>query len=325
MMKSVEELQQIITKKVDGFCAKNGTGEIYQPINYILQLGGKRLRPVFTLMAANLFGDEIEDAVYPALAIEIFHNFTLMHDDIMDKAPTRRGAITVHEKWNTNVAILSGDAMMIQSYQLLMKTNPAKLPEIMRVFNQTALHVCEGQQQDMNFESRERVTFEEYEEMIRLKTSVLLAGAMQIGAIINGADDVAQQQLYDFAINLGLSFQLMDDYLDSFGDETKTGKQIGGDILSDKKTFLLIRAFETASPVERKTLEHYIGAAQSNPREKVEAVLAVYKTLHVEDDVRERAYQFHVRAMKLLDALNVDDHRKLHIRNLAEMISLRTH
>ncbi len=324
-MKSIEELQGIISKKINGFCETNGDREIYQPINYILQLGGKRLRPALTLMAANLFSDDIEDAIYPALAIEVFHNFTLMHDDIMDKAPTRRGAKTVHEKWNSDVAILSGDAMMIQSYQLLMKTKTAKLPEILKVFNQTALEVCEGQQQDMNFEKRDVVSFEEYEEMIRLKTSVLLAGGMKIGAMINGADDVAQQHLYDFAINLGLSFQLMDDYLDSFGESSKTGKQIGGDVLSDKKTFLLIRAYEIANTEERKILDQYIGNINADPTEKVNTILSLFKKLRVDADVKNRAQHFLDRAFESLNALDVNEARKIHICNLAESISTRTH
>jgi geranylgeranyl diphosphate synthase type II len=205
-MKSIQELQELVAKKVDGFCRKNGDAPLFQPINYIMQLGGKRMRPVLSLMAANLFSDDIEQAVYPAIAIEVFHNFTLMHDDIMDNSPLRRGQPTVHHKWNPNAAILSGDTMLVQSYQLLIKTYPEKIAPVMELYNRTAIEVCIGQQRDMEFEKRAVVSVDEYLDMIRLKTSVLVGGAMQIGAMINGASEQDQQLVYEFGESLGLMY-----------------------------------------------------------------------------------------------------------------------
>lgn len=309
-MKTIAELQQIIGKKVDEFCEENGESSIYQPINYIMQLGGKRFRPVLSLMSANLFTDELEDALYPALAVEVFHNFTLMHDDIMDKAPLRRGKPTVHERWNSSAAILSGDAMLIQSYQLLMKTNPSLLPLVMNTFNQTALEVCEGQQLDMEFEIRGDVSLEEYDEMIRLKTSVLLAGAMKIGAIVGGASLESQQKIYEFAIHLGMSFQLWDDYLDAFGDERLTGKQRGGDILSDKKTFMFLRAYEKAGTEELAILKKHISAKETNHQEKVADTLKVYHLLGVDVELKEKVLSYHAMAVKILDTIAIESERK---------------
>lgn len=316
-MNTIDELQQIIAKKIHGFCENNGSGTIYQPINYILQLGGKRLRPALSIMSANLFTDEVDDAIYPAIAIEIFHNFTLMHDDIMDNAPLRRGKPTVHEKWNRDVAILSGDAMMIQSYQLLMKTRPDALRRVLEIFNATALEVCEGQQMDMDFQTRDRVSIDEYMEMIRLKTSVLLAGAMQIGALIGGADEKNQKDIYDFAIQIGLSFQLWDDYLDAFGDQSQTGKQTGGDILADKKTFLMVRSFEKAGPEELKVLEKFVGVAAPDPAEKVDQILKVYTSLGIDRELQHKVNELHASGIRILDALPIESARKQMLRNIA--------
>lgn len=315
-MKTIEELQELIGKKIDGFCRKNGDGSIYQPINYIVQLGGKRMRPVLSLMAANLYSDDIDDAIYPALAMEIFHNFTLMHDDIMDNAPLRRGKPTVHEKWNRDVAILSGDAMMIQSYQLLMKTRPEILSDILKIYNQTALEVCEGQQSDMDFQCRNDVSIDEYMEMIRLKTSVLLGGSMQIGALIGGADEEGQKLIYDFAVKIGLSFQLWDDYLDAFGNDYETGKQIGGDIQADKKTFLMLRSFEKAGAEELAVLNKYLGQFDKGS-EKVNAVLSVYRQLQVDNELKELVDQLHAEGLELLEKVPVDHDRKKMLRNFA--------
>ena len=319
-VKTIDELQQLITKKINGFCDKNGDGRIFQPVNYIMQLGGKRIRPALSLMSANLFTDELDDAIYPAIAFEVFHNFTLMHDDIMDNAPLRRGKPTVHEKWDTNTAILSGDAMMIQAYQLLIKTEPSKVIPLMRLFNQTALEVCIGQQMDMDFEQKKQVTVQEYEEMIRLKTSVLLASAMQSGALIAGADDVAQKNIYDFGIHLGLAFQLLDDYLDTFGEEDQTGKRRGGDILSDKKTLLMIRAYEKAGPEEMKVLNTYIGNSSIQEEEKINSVLSVYEKLKVADDLKEKVLHHHDTALQCLHQINVDDFRKTELKSISNML-----
>jgi len=327
-MKTPEELHQIIAKKVAGFCEKNGEGTLFQPINYIMQLGGKRMRPILSLMAANLFTDELEEAIYPALAIEVFHNFTLMHDDIMDNSPIRRGQPTVHQKWDNqkwdnNAAILSGDTMLVQSYQLLIKTNPDKLTDIIRLFNTTAIEVCEGQQMDMEFEKRSIVSVEEYLEMIRLKTSVLVGGAMQIGAIIGNADEASQKTLYTFGESLGIAFQLHDDYLDIFGQKENTGKQNGGDIMADKKTFLLIRAFEKAGNDEKAILEKYIGNKNFSDTEKVEAIKKVYEKLGLKEELISLAKSYFEKAMSALDQLQVAENRKEPLKKIAAALQTR--
>jgi geranylgeranyl diphosphate synthase type II len=248
-----------------------------------------------------------------------------MHDDIMDQAPLRRGKATVHEKWNTSVAILSGDAMMIQSYQLLHKTNPERFHEVYDIFNQTALEVCEGQQMDMDFETRNDVELSEYLEMIRLKTSVLLAGAMKIGAVIGGADKVNAERLYRIGEYSGLAFQLLDDYLDVFGDQAKVGKQIAGDIISDKKTFLLIKALERAKDTDAEVLKYWIGKRPKDPTEKVRAVKAIFEKLEVDVALKEKVMEYHDRALGELDAIPVEKERKQALYDFAETLIGRQH
>ncbi len=323
-MHTLEDLQRIIATEADKFCSENQNHNIYQPINYLMKLGGKRLRPALTLMSTQLFSDRIEDCISPALAIEVFHNFTLMHDDIMDKAPLRRGMATVHEKWNTNVAILSGDAMMILAYKLLINTKAELLPEILAVFNKTALEVCVGQQQDMDFEIRNDVSLEEYLEMIRLKTSVLVGGAMKVGSIIAGADKESQQLVYNFGEHIGMAFQLRDDYLDAFGDEAKTGKQKGGDILADKKTFLQIRAEQLSGPEQRKMIDQYKGSRNS-PIEKVETMLGLFEDLGVKEEIESKINFYYEVATDCLDQLKVDENRKSELRQFADLIMVRDH
>src|SRR5476651_2411466 len=257
-MKQLTDLQVLISKAVDALKFPESPAELYEPISYILDLGGKRLRPSLLLMACDLFGGDVNKAIEPALAIEVFHNFTLMHDDIMDKAPLRRGKKTVHEKWNANVAILSGDAMMVEANKLMMKVDDPILRRVMDVFNETATGVCEGQQIDMSFEQRNNVLIDEYLNMIRLKTAVLLGGTLKIGAIIGGASLNDAQLLYSFGVNLGIAFQLQDDILDVYGDPEKFGKQVGGDILSNKKTYLLIKALELAKDDHLQQLNHWL-------------------------------------------------------------------
>jgi geranylgeranyl diphosphate synthase type II len=322
-MQTLEKFQALINQKIEGFCRKNGDERILQPVNYILQLGGKRVRPMLTLLAADAFTDELEPAVYPAIALEIFHNFTLMHDDIMDNAPLRRGHPTVHEHWNRDVAILSGDAMLIQAYQLIIKTKSECLPSVMQTFNTTALEVCQGQQLDMDFQSRTDVSAEEYIEMIRLKTSVLLGGAMKIGAIIGGASEEDQKHLYDFAIALGLSFQLWDDYLDTYGDGSKTGKQVGGDILANKKTLLSIKALENASEEERDLI---VGVASTvSSEEKIARVKDVYAKYRVAEFIKTTAGAYHQTALDKLEALSIAAHKKEGILQLVDQLKERTH
>ena len=255
--------------------------ELYDPIRYIMSLGGKRFRPLLTLLAASLYTDEWETALKPAMAVEVFHNFTLMHDDIMDQAPLRRGQPTVHEKWNANTAILSGDVMLIKAYELLIQVADDKLRIVLDRFNTTSAEVCEGQQLDMNFETRWDVTEEEYLEMIRLKTSVVLGMSLELGGIIGGADEESKKLLYTAGESIGIGFQLKDDLLDVYGDPEKFGKQVGGDIIANKKTFLLIEALSKSTGDLKQKLEFWINAESFDKEEKVAAVKNIYDELGI--------------------------------------------
>ncbi|MBS9522515.1 polyprenyl synthetase family protein [Litoribacter alkaliphilus] len=251
--------------------------ELYQPIDYIMQLGGKRIRPLLALLAYSLYKDDYQSILNPASAIEVFHNFTLMHDDIMDEAPLRRGNPTVHEKWNANTAILSGDVMLVKAYDMLLEIDPALLSKVLRLFNKTAAEVCEGQQMDMNFETRDHVNEEEYISMIRLKTAVLLGFSLQMGATLAGAGEEDAQALYDFGVNVGIGFQLKDDLLDVYADKAKFGKQVGGDIIANKKTFLLIKAKESASDEQLVELNKWLEVSSTESNEqKVKAVTSIF-------------------------------------------------
>lgn len=255
--------------------------ELYEPISYIMSLGGKRIRPLLSLLAYGLYGKNPEEILSQAAAVEVFHNFSLMHDDIMDQAPLRRGKATVHEKWNANIAILSGDVMLVRAYDLLLGTDPKLLPEVIRLFNKTAAEVCEGQQFDMNFEAYETVHEEEYLNMIRLKTAVLLGFALQLGAILAGAEKGDADKLYEFGVDIGIGFQLKDDLLDVFADQAKFGKQVGGDIISNKKTFLLIKALELAKGKDAEELNYWLSLKEFGKAEKVTAVRALYEKLGI--------------------------------------------
>lgn len=290
--------------------------QLYEPIRYILSLGGKRLRPVLTLMAHQLFNEDYKKALFPALGIEVFHNFTLLHDDIMDKAPLRRGNATVHTKWDDNTAILSGDVMLIKAYELLSKTEAQFLPTIFQKFNRCATEVCEGQQYDMNFETVPTVSEEEYIKMITLKTAVLLAFSLEAGAILGGADNTTSKKLYDFGINIGIGFQLMDDLLDVYADASKFGKQVGGDIISNKKTYLLIRALELAKGSTIKELEHWRSIAEFDPSEKVNAVKAIYNELDIKRICESKMNQYFDKGLSLFDSLDVSEEKKNPLRQL---------
>ena len=255
--------------------------ELYDPISYLLSLGGKRIRPLLSLLAYGLYGKNPEQILNQASAVEVFHNFTLMHDDIMDQAPLRRGKVTVHKKWNANTAILSGDVMLVRAYDLLLDTEPNLLPEVIRLFNKTAAEVCEGQQLDMNFEKYETVREDEYLNMIRLKTAVLLGFALQLGAILAGAEKGDAQKLYEFGVNIGVGFQLKDDLLDVFADHAKFGKQVGGDIISNKKTFLLIKALELAKGTDAEELKYWLSLKEFDKTQKIAAVRNLYEKLGI--------------------------------------------
>ncbi|WP_158856293.1 polyprenyl synthetase family protein [Lunatibacter salilacus] len=264
--------------------------ELYEPISYLMGLGGKRIRPLLTLLAYNLYRSDYQHILTPACAVEVFHNFTLMHDDIMDQAPLRRGKPTVHKKWNANTAILSGDVMLVRAYDMLLHIGPDKLGHCIKYFNKTAGEVCEGQQLDMNFEVRESVSELEYLEMIRLKTAVLLGYALQLGAILAGASEADCQKLYDFGVNIGIGFQLKDDLLDVYADKDLFGKQVGGDIISNKKTYLLIKAKELATGETAGELASWIGNMDFDKEEKVSEVTRIYDSLGIQD-LTERKMQ----------------------------------
>ena len=284
--------------------------ELYDPIRYIMGLGGKRLRPLMTLLAAALFTDDYTIALKPAVAVEVFHNFTLLHDDIMDQAPLRRGMTTVHEKWNANIAILSGDVMLVRAYEQLLDIDAKYLRQALQRFTKTAAEVCEGQQMDMNFETRDTVSEAEYIDMIRLKTSVLLGLAMELGGIVAGADALSTQHLYDGGVNIGIGFQLKDDLLDVYGDPVKFGKQVGGDIIANKKTFLLIEALERAEGNLRLELFDWLARETFDKAGKVAAVTAIYDQLGIRTLTEARIADYFQKGFANLDQVNADPARK---------------
>ncbi|HEY1025881.1 MAG TPA: polyprenyl synthetase family protein [Sphingobacteriaceae bacterium] len=321
-MYQISELQQIINEQISSKRYPVTPKELYEPITYMMGLGGKRMRPALLLIACNLFSDDISAAVDPAMAIEVFHNFTLLHDDIMDLAPLRRGNQTVHKKWNTNVAILSGDVMLVEAYKLLTSINPALLPDILTIFNRTAVEVCEGQQIDMDFEKQEHVSIEQYLEMIRLKTSVLLGASLKIGALLGGATSADAKLLYDFGVNMGLAFQLQDDILDVYGDPAKFGKQIGGDIISNKKTFLLIKARQLALGDDAASLQKWL--TSSDLEAKVSAVTALFTKLGVRQLAEAEMERFAEQGFASLGQIgSVPETRKELLRSFANRLFVR--
>lgn len=296
---------------------------LYEPVRYMLSLGGKRMRPVLVLLAGKMFKGNPEEVMPAALAIEVFHNFTLLHDDIMDRAPLRRGQPTVHEKWNADIAILSGDAMFVKSCQLMLQVPVSAVPAVMNVFLKAAMEVCEGQQMDMDFEKEARVSISDYLEMIRLKTAVLLGAGLEIGALVAGASATDCKHVYDFGVNLGLAFQLQDDILDVYGDASKFGKQVGGDILSDKKTFLLLTALEQATGELKSELNYLLSEKGGDAKMKVEAVKSIYAQLHVKDHAQLKMNELYKLALSHLDALPLSAAQTLPLRNLADMLMMR--
>ncbi|WP_159477177.1 polyprenyl synthetase family protein [Dyadobacter sp. 3J3] len=309
-MTTTENLLQTLQTEIEQTSYGESPAELYEPIRYIMALGGKRFRPLLTLLAASIFTDDWKNALKPAIAIEVFHNFTLMHDDIMDKAPLRRGKLTVHEKWNANTAILSGDVMLIRAYDFLIDIKKENLRNVLVRFNQTAAEVCEGQQLDMNFETRWDVTEEEYLNMIRLKTSVLLGFALELGGIIGGADSEATKLLYEAGESMGIGFQLKDDLLDVYGDPEKFGKLVGGDIIANKKTFLLIEALTNAEGKTGEALNNWISAENFDKDEKVAAVRGIYDTLGIRALTEQKISDYFAKGIDCLERLAVDPERK---------------
>lgn len=316
------EAIRIITQSIQDIPYPEQPANLYTPISYLLDLKGKKIRPALTLLACNLYRDKVDEATPMAMAWEIFHNFTLMHDDVMDEADMRRGMPTVHKKWDENTAILSGDAMLILAYEQVAQVPAPYLKTLLGLFSTTAREICEGQQYDMEFESRLDVTEKEYLEMIRLKTAVMLGGALQSGAIIAGADQADQKNLYDFGINLGLAFQIQDDLLDVYGDPAVFGKNIGGDILCGKKTYLLINALNASDETARKELLAWLGNTDAK-EEKIAAVTALYNQLHIREKAIAKKEEFYQNALQALDAVSVPDDRKKILRNLAEELMNR--
>ncbi len=290
--------------------SKKDPKELYEPIAYTLNLGGKRIRPALLLLANNLFGGKDEVALSAALAIEVFHNFTLVHDDIMDEAPLRRGSQSVYKKWSTNVAILSGDVMLIQSIQLLSKGNTTSLSEVLDVFNTTAVQVCEGQQFDMNFESSTTVSIDDYLKMIELKTAVLLGCSLKIGALLGKANQTNANHIYEFGKNLGIAFQLMDDVLDLYGDPKKVGKRVGGDVISNKKTYLLLKAQEIASGKIKKDLDFCLSSVVLDDASKVEKVKAIFNELNIKQLAIDEMNLFYNTAISHLDSIDAPAEKK---------------
>jgi geranylgeranyl diphosphate synthase type II len=309
-MKSIQELSALIIDKLGEIEYPENPSALYQPIDYILALGGKRMRPILVLMAHQLFDKNIEKAISPALAIEVFHNFTLLHDDIMDKAPLRRGQKTVHEKWNTNVAILSGDTMLVQAYQLMTDVDQNIVKQVLKVFSKAAIEVCEGQQWDMDFESQKKVSISDYLKMIEYKTAVLLGAALQIGGITAGASANEQNHLYSFGKNMGIAFQLKDDLLDAFGNPETFGKQVGGDIMANKKTYLYLKALALADGTQRRNLEQYFSTNDTS-ESKVEAVKSIFITLDIHQLTSDLMKEYHSKAMHHLDAIESDNKEPL--------------
>jgi geranylgeranyl diphosphate synthase type II len=302
---SLQNFQEALSEAFETHVYGESPQELYEPIHYIMSLGGKRIRPVLTLISAALFTQDWKNAIKPAMAVEVFHNFSLMHDDIMDQAPLRRGKETVHIKWDASRAILSGDVMLVAAYELLSSVDSSYLKEALRRFNRTAAEVCEGQQLDMLFANRADVTKEDYLEMIRLKTSVLVGYAMELGGIVAGVDEATRRKLYDIGVNIGLGFQQTDDVLDVYADPEKFGKQVGGDILENKKTWLVLRATEKAEGTHFE--EDLIGLfAVADPEKKINGVRSVFDALNIREEGMALAYDFFNKAEEGVNSLEVE-------------------
>ena len=321
-MEKIKRLQQDFATFLEQTDFGGQPKELYEPIAYTILQSGKRLRPMLCLLANEMFGGDEQQALWPALALETFHNFTLIHDDIMDKAPLRRGKETVYQKWNADIAILSGDAMLAMAFQFALK--PQKGAEIARLLGKVAIEICEGQQMDLNFETQKTVTIEDYLEMIRLKTAVLLATALQMGATVAGAKEADIQKIYDFGLNMGMSFQLQDDILDLYSDVAVFGKRHGGDIADNKKTYLYLKALELASEQERRRLEQLFTLRMDHDEEeKIAEVQAIYDRLNVREAVEKVMLDYDRKAFEALDAIDMPEERKTHLRTYAELMSGR--
>ena len=319
-MLKIEYFQEIISKEIKNISFPLQPKLLYAPIKYTLQTGGKRLRPALVLLGCHIYNDDLSNAIKPAIAIEIFHNFTLLHDDIMDNSAIRRNQATVHKKWNSNIAILSGDAMQIMAYKFLTELPTETLKLVLETFNETAIQVCEGQQYDMDFETHVNVTIDEYLLMIRLKTSVLLAAALKIGAIIGGASQSDANILYKYAQNIGLAFQLQDDYLDTYGDVKIFGKKIGNDIITNKKTFLLINALNLSEGKIHENLQKLILDTEIEPKQKIQSVTEIYNSLNIKQITKQKVKYYFEEASNLLEKINIPDEKKQQLLQFANLL-----
>ncbi len=323
-MRSLSDYQHIFQKYLDKNTFTQSPVELYEPVNYILALGGKRLRPLLVLMGCELFNSRLQKALPAAFAVEVFHNFTLLHDDIMDAAPLRRGKPTVHHKYGINTGILSGDVMLIVAYQYLTHIKPNnKVVKLLRIFNKMAQEVCDGQQLDMNFENRNDVTISEYIQMIELKTSVLVAAAFQMGALIGGATDIEAEHLYAFGRNVGIAFQIQDDILDTFGDPEKFGKKVGGDIVQNKKTYLVLKSYEIANATQKTNLEKLMHTPTTNEEEKISAVKKIFQAVNVRAEAEKVMNDYLHIAFTHIDATPLSIEKKNYLKTWAEALMER--
>lgn len=320
-MQKLAEYQSILEDRISKISFPEQPKNLYEPLYYFMTLGGKRTRPVLSMLGCKLFGVPGLKAVNAAMAVELFHNFTLIHDDIMDAAPLRRGKETVHQKWNENVGILSGDALFVVAYQHLAKHDTDVLPRLLEIFSKTALEVCEGQQMDMDFETREGVSIEEYLEMIRLKTSVLLGAALEMGATVAKADDRNAELIYDFGMYVGLAFQIKDDILDLYADPEKFGKQVGGDVMSNKKTYLQIKAYELASPSQKEELKAL--ESEKDLDKKVAKVKAIFNSIGVKELAESKMQEYYTQAKKAMELIKVEEDQKQDLLGLAKYLMAR--
>lgn len=322
-MHPIKHYQELISNHFHQINLVNEPTNLYQPIQYILSLGGKRLRPVLTLMATEVFDVDCKKALAAATAVEVFHNFSLIHDDIMDDAPLRRGKETVHEKWNINTGILSGDAMLILAYQYFEAYEPKIFQELAKLFSKTALEVCEGQQYDVDFEQRDDVTISEYLKMIEYKTAVLVGAAMKMGAIVAQTSEVNKNLIYNFGLNLGIAFQLQDDYLDAFGNPETFGKQVGGDIIENKKTYLYLKALEFSNDSEKEQLLHLFSIQPNDNTDKINSVKAIFNATGSSDATQKAIQEFTFKAFETLDKMDISDDKKILLRTFGEKLMNR--
>ncbi|MDF4219971.1 polyprenyl synthetase family protein [Maribacter sp. M208] len=323
-MHTIEEYRDEFIAYLDSKKITKEPRNLYEPITYILGLGGKRLRPVLVLMTAEIFDADFKEALDAAVAIEVFHNFSLVHDDIMDDAPVRRGQTTVHEKWDINTGILSGDAMLIMAYQLFENYEPNVFRDLAKLFSKTALEVCEGQQYDVDFETRDDVMLPEYLKMIEFKTAVLVAAALKMGAIVAGASEKAQEQMYNFGLNLGIAFQLQDDYLDVFGDPETFGKQVGGDIIENKKTYLYLKALNSGSEMMVKELEHLYSIQPKEADAKIKAVRSIFERTEADNATKMAISDYTAKAFEVLEEMDIVEENKNLLREFGKNLMNRT-